>query len=304
MAKVFAKTENGILELCKSGTLFNYEGDKFRITKSGKPSPSDRGECKTDVYIEAENILDKTKREFKISIKQNNAEFLENKMTKERAIQIFGKEFSDIIKKSIGKLKEHFEKEELVFYQQKGNTQAKSIKIGWRFELFLTKQGSKSELMLLSEKQKLDVLAGTNLSAEKKNSLVLGDIIQNSGIANFILVVDETTKIGQNLDDYIQLLKPIENYSQENNIYFGCKAINYRADKKGSIKWEGDRSLSVFVEWTLIEGKILKGKLIHDRPLEVTSHQIGGNLTEILKKIGVSSSNFEALKKFIIDKNN
>lgn len=298
MSKVFVKTEKGILGLSKKGALFTYNGSQFRITKSGKPMPTDRGECKTDVYIEAENIRNNTKHEFKISIKQSNAHFLENKMTKERALQIFGKEFSEIIQKSILKLKTHFESEDLIFYEQKGNTQAKSIKMGWRFELFLIKQGNKSELMELTDIQKLDVFAGTNLSVEKKNSRVADEVIVNSGIANFVLVVDETIQLGNNLNEYIQLLKPIEEYAHETPIYFGCKALNYRASKKGRIKWEGDRSLCVFVDWSL-NGNKLQGKLIYSKPLEITGHQVGEQLSESLKTIGITDSNFEQLKKFI-----
>jgi hypothetical protein len=300
MAKIFSKTERGILSLCNPGTVFNYEDSKYRILKSGKPMPTSRGECKTDVYIEAENIVDKSKREFKISIKQKNAHFLENKLTKDRALQILGPKFSEIIKKSIENTKDSFVEEDLVIYEKKGPTQAKSIKMGWRFELFLLKQGNKSELMILTNEQKLDVFAGTNLSEEKKNSIVAGEIVENSGVANFVLVVDETVEIGVDLDQYFKQLKPIEIFSQENEVYFGCKAINYRADKKGKLKWEGDRSLSVFVDWSLSENKKLTGKLIFDTPLEKTGHQIGMHLSEILKEIDVKAENFNDLKKYVI----
>ncbi len=263
--------------------------------------PTSRGECKTDVYIEAENIVDNSKREFKISIKQKNAHFLENKLTKDRALQILGPKFSEIIQKSIEKTKDSFVEEDLVIYEKKGPTQAKSIKMGWRFELFLLKQGNKSDLMILTDEQKLDVFAGTNLSEEKKNSIVAGQIVQNSGVANFVLVVDETVKIGNDLDQYFKQLKPIEIFSQESEIYFGCKAVNYRADKKGNIKWEGDRALSVFVDWVLNNDKKLIGKLNFSKPLEMTGHQIGNKLSAVLQEIEIKSENFEDLKKIIVE---
>ncbi len=301
MAKSFSNTERSVLSLCKPGTLFTYNNSQYEIIKSGKPMPTDRGECKTDIYILAKKILDGTDIEFKISIKQYNAHFLENKMTFERAIQIFGEGARDIITKSIIQVKKYFEDESLVFFERKGQTQAKSIKLGWRFELFSRKQGDKSEIMLLTQKQKIDVFAGTNLSNEKKNSRVNGEIINNSGIANFMLIIGDTVNIAKNLDDYIEVLIPIEDYAAENEIYFGCKAINYRAGKSGNIKWEGDRSLSVFVDWVLKDNK-LKGTLIYNKPLEVTAHKVGHNLIEILHSLGITEKNFDELSKYFVVK--
>lgn len=296
MAKMFSKTEKCILALCKNKTTFLYNNDEYKIIKSGKPKPFNKGECKTDVYILAKNLKNNEEKEFKISIKQSNAHFLENKITLERALQILGENAKEIIQKSINNVKSFFEKENLIAFEKKGHTQAKSIKIGWRFELFLEKQGDKSALMELTQAQKIDVFAGTNLSDDKKNSKVNGEIIKNSGVANFILLIDDTN-ISDDLNLYMNHLRPIEQYASITNIYFGCKAINYRANKDGKIKWEGDRSLSVFVDWALSENK-LKGTLVYNKPLELTAHQVGKNLSQILYELKIDKDNFEDLKSF------
>ena len=64
------------------------------------------------------------------------------------------------------------------------------------------KQGDKSELILLTDKQKIDVYSGTNLSIDKKNSVVNGEVIQNSGVSNFVLVIDETSFVQKNINEY------------------------------------------------------------------------------------------------------
>lgn len=46
-------------------------------------------------------------KEFKISVKQNNADFLENKISLDRAIEILGSDAQSIIERSIAKNKEN-----------------------------------------------------------------------------------------------------------------------------------------------------------------------------------------------------
>lgn len=57
---------------------FTYEQANYSVLKCDKPTSS-KGECKTDVYVLAQDDLGNQK-EFKISVKQNNADFLEIKL--------------------------------------------------------------------------------------------------------------------------------------------------------------------------------------------------------------------------------
>ena len=88
MAKTFGVAEHRILNFFKEGTRFNYEGIDYTVQVSGKPTCA-KGEPKTDIYIQAINQRNISK-EFKISFKKENADFLENKTNAERAEQLLG----------------------------------------------------------------------------------------------------------------------------------------------------------------------------------------------------------------------
>lgn len=75
----FINTEHCVEKLFPVGTTFSFEGKKYQVALCGKPRPA-RGECKTDVYIKG-IASDGEAREIKISVKQKNADFLENKMS-------------------------------------------------------------------------------------------------------------------------------------------------------------------------------------------------------------------------------
>jgi hypothetical protein len=292
----YKDTEESILELFKESKEFIFEQDKYEITDIGKPRPDKgTGECKTDIYILTKNRSTCLPREFKISIKKTNADFLENKMSLERAIEFFGEDAKDVMIKSIKSIKESFFSDKLIYFKKHKRTDEKCLKIGWRFDLLDKKGGDKSGLLVLTDEQKVDVYSGSNTNIDKKNSIVNGSVVRNSGVANFILIVDDTD---EELDFYINNLKSIEEFAITQDIYFACKAINYRSKHD---KWDGDRSLSVFIKWSLVN-KILFAEFVMDKPLEVKANIIGYNIRDILNKLNISSENFIELKK-IIDKN-
>jgi hypothetical protein len=87
----------------------------------------------------------------------------------------------------------------------------------------------------------------------------------------------------------------IEDYASKQDIYFACKALNYRARPN---KWDGNRPLSVYIDWKLEEGK-LKAEFIMDRPLEKKGDEIGLNIQRILKELKIVSTNFNDLKDYL-----
>ena len=288
----FSQTESSLVKLFRDTGTFKFQGKDYTVLNVGKPSPS-QGECKTDVYIQGQD-RNRFKKEFKISIKQNNADFLENKMRLERAKEIFGMNAQRIIENSIASIKPAFESDQLVYVEKKGRTGAKSIKLGWKFELMNKQSGAKSGLMRLTDSQKVDIYAGTNLGASKTNSRVNNQIIQNSGIAEYML--ETTPSINQSTDFYMSKLVKIDNYVKNKNIYFACKALNYRAEGD---KWDGDRSLAVYVDWQLISNKLI-GKLVYSNPLSKRGNEIGENLRSILRRINISSNNFKDIEKYLV----
>lgn len=295
MSKTFSKTEVEIQEKFKPGTNFIFKQTLYTVLVSGKPSPS-KGECKTDIYILAED-QHKNTIEIKISVKQHNADFLENKMSLARAVQIFGEDAQSTIEKSILPLKQSFFNEFLVTFKQYGKTEAKTLKIGWKFELLNKISGDKSGLLQLSNDQKLNVYAGTNLTTDKKNSKVNGQEIVDSGIANYIFELEDG-KIYSS-QTIIDNLEDINDFVLGKNIYFACKAINYRVTAN---KWDGNRPLSVFVNWSIVNNK-LTAKVMFANPLGNTANDIGNNIRNLLKIFNVNNDNFHQLKNLLDDVN-
>ena len=146
MAKTFSLTERNILNICENGCTFSFEGDEYTIMESGKPrGQGSGGEPKTDIYILAECRKQNVNREFKVSFKQKNYDFLENKISLERALQILGPKAKEIIFESIQKIKSVFEEEFLIFLDKRGNTKKGSITLGWKFEFLKVLSGKSLE---------------------------------------------------------------------------------------------------------------------------------------------------------------
>lgn len=65
--------------------------------------------------------------------------------------------------------------------------------------------------------------------------------------------------------EVIDSLITIEDYVDANpTVYFACKALNYRTYHK---KYDGNRPLSVYVDWNVRDGK-LDPVLVYDNPLD------------------------------------
>ena len=60
--KSFSEIEEKIRNCFSTGSVFEKNGDDYKILRSGKPRPS-KGECKTDLYVEAIS-KEKKKKEF------------------------------------------------------------------------------------------------------------------------------------------------------------------------------------------------------------------------------------------------
>lgn len=101
----FGEAERRILGFMSEGTEFVFEGKEYTVVLSGKPTCR-KGEPKTDIYILAES--DEGDVEIKISYKKENADFIENKMSAERAEQLFGEDWIYIIEQSTTAIQDKF----------------------------------------------------------------------------------------------------------------------------------------------------------------------------------------------------
>lgn len=103
----------------------------------------------------------------------------------------------NISRKVLSKVLRSFDKNFERLQTEKG-----SITLGWKFELLNKSGGDLSGKMLLTDEQVVDVYAGSNLSPDKKNASVCGQIIRDSGVANYILM-DENVHSAQDVIDKI-----------------------------------------------------------------------------------------------------
>lgn len=276
----FGAAERRILEFMSKGTEFVFNGKGYTVMLSGKPT-CHKGEPKTDIYILAESCEDEV--EIKISYKKENADFIENKMSAERAEQLFGEDWIDIIEQSTTAIQDKFYERMLIYKNGFRRTEKGSITLGWKFELLNKSGGDLSGKMLLTDEQVVDVYAGSNLSPDKKNASVCGQIIRDSGVANYILM-DENVYSAQ---DVIDKMIPIREYVMMHpDIYFACKALNYRTFAE---KWDGNRPLSVQVNWDVLDNRLVP-ELVFDKPLIVKGNEVAERLIHYMRKLNIRTT--------------
>lgn len=276
----FGVAERRVLSYFREGVELNFKGEHYMVKEAGKPTCL-HGEPKTDIYVLLSN--GNHEEEVKISYKKENADFLENKTNSERAEQLFGPQWRDIIIESTSSISNKFLERVLVYKEGLGRTEKGAITLGWKFELLNKPGGNLSGLMNLSSQQVYDVYAGTNLSKDKRNAVVNGRAVRNSGVADFILMTDSVGSA----QEVIEKMIPIEKYIKVHpKIYFACKALNYRTFKR---KYDGDRPLSVQVEWKIVDGK-LTSDLVFDQPLEMNGEEMANRLLNCLRKLSIDTT--------------
>ena len=282
MTKTFSSAEKHIIALFQSGETFIFNDEEFTVQEADKPRVG-KGECKTDIYALSTNAFGEP-LELKISFKQDNADFLENKMSTERAQEIFGDAWQNVIRATTAKIKNSFEKSMLIYLEKHKRTEKGAITLGWKFEFVNKPNGKLSGLIVLTEDQVADVYAGTSLPANKRDALVNGREIHDSGVADYILIEDHEY---HSLQDVINTLQTIEHYEHANpNIYFACKALNYRTYKH---KYDGNRPLAVFVDWYITNGK-LDCSLRFDDPLNYRGTAAAEQLTYALDLLNIKTT--------------
>ena len=279
----FSQTETDIQNLFNIEEDITFNGTTYKVTTVAKPSSSS-GEPKTDVYVALQNDTDI--QEIKISIKQANADFIENKIKAERAEEYFGANWAEIIMQSTLNIRDKFEKKILIYKEKEGRVEKGCITLGWKFE-FLNKSGG--DLSGVIDVNLAEAYKGVSLDDDKKNAFVNGARINNSGIAEYLLLVDDIASYS-NGQDVIDALVLIDDYTIDNpTLYFACKALNYRS-LKNPAKWDGNRPLAVYIDWTVENGK-LKHEIKYDAPLTTKGNSVAIKLQESLSSLGIVNTN-------------
>ncbi|WP_370751339.1 hypothetical protein [Eubacterium sp.] len=137
--------------------------------------------------------------------------------------------------------------------------------------------------MKLTENQVIDVYAGSNLAEDKRDAMVNGKVIKNSGVANYLLMDENINSV----QDIIDKMIPIKDYVKMHpDIYFACKALNYRSFAK---KWDGNRPLSVQVNWSAKHNKLIP-ELSFDHPLTVKGNEVANRLIHYMKTLNIENT--------------
>jgi hypothetical protein len=274
----FGDAERNIQRLLEVGKTFVLLGEDYIIRKSGKPT-CPKGEPKTDIYVLAESRVS-TFLEIKVSFKKENADFIENKTNSERAELLLGPNWKELIIEATSSIASSFESKKLIYKVKGGRTEEGAITLGWKYELLNKSGGELSGVVDLTREQVIDVYAGTHLPEDKRDASVNGEIIENSGIANYILMNDNVSTT----QEVINSLITIDDYVDANpTVYFACKALNYRTYHN---KYDGNRPLSVYVDWNVSDGK-LDPVLIYDNPLDTKGNAVAEKLIRSMNEIGI-----------------
>lgn len=240
--------EQRIIKLFVHGETVMYNGVIHTIDFAIKPTYS-KGEGKTDIYIAFTNgeVL-------KISTKASTADFLENKCSKERALQIFNNDLSPLIN-AIDYLKDSFLTHQIYYPSQLGRVEANSYTMGWRMDIINRNTGTLTAPLKLSKTQRHEVLCGDSLTGSKCNPMINGVIVNDAGIANALLLHSENYNTAQ---EVIDALCDPDDYTDD--FYVSFRAVNYR---KNSDKIDGNRNLAVAIKWHSIDNP----EIIFNEPL-------------------------------------
>lgn len=279
--KDYIKLEEHIINTFLRDRLFTYRDKMYEVVTVGKPRPQGTGgECKTDVFIRAKEKESCDIEDIKISVKNKNKEFMGNKLKKEDVEAYFGPEWEDIVIDATTSLKEKFENRVLVYASGKHPTKPNSVTVGWKLEIADRPRALSVRIPLTDQQIRDYVYKGTNQTSEKKNSVVDGKIIPNSGVADYLI----TTSIEEikTADDVINQMELIEK-ADIGDTYLIFTANNYRTDVD---KADGSRYLAVRIEWVCRDNKMVP-EYHYDNPLQYTGEgDMAPYVKAVLKALG------------------
>ena len=280
----FGQAERNVCSLFKAGTEFCFDGCRYVTMFSDKPTIA-YGEPKTDIFIRARASDTKQIKDIKISYKKSNADFLENKITALRAAEIFGPQWAQILITATTSIANKFLDRPRIYLEDYRQTEAGSITLGWKFEFVRRAAGDLSGEIILDNMQRIDIYSGRMLPAEKRNARVNGEVIANSGVADYILNAD---CVGS-AQDAIDHLVRIDDFAPKQRIFFACKALNYRTLHIPP-KCDGNRPLAVQVEWFVNKAGKLDSRLDFSNPLTKKGYAMRDKLKDAMVKIGACST--------------
>ncbi|MCQ4087292.1 hypothetical protein [Saccharibacillus sp. JS10] len=265
MAQKYGKLEKRVLDLFEVGTSFEYENKTFKVLKSDKPRTS-KGEPKTDAYISIQEVITPSNIiNFKISCKlANENEFQENKIRAERAFEIWGSDWRETIKEAALNNANNFLNTQVFFPEGARKTKESMLTNGWKLEI-TNKYRALSHPLEFEDQQVRDIIyKGLTLDESKKHAKVHGEVIADSGVAEYILVC--TVEELASRKDVLEKMVLIDHYPIVQH-YIIFTANNLRILKKKS---DGNRPLAVQLLWQVdeLDDTKMKYRLNCEHPLD------------------------------------
>ena len=265
------ENENKVIEIFGRNKDFMYLGKRYQVVMVGKPRvQKGKGEPKTDVYL-LFRIDDEEDCEVKVTLKQKDFNFVENKVKMERFEMIVGEgngtEKATMIARNV--LQQDLDgilescKPEHECIRKSGEKPCTRYTLGYRLDITNKSNGKRSFPLGLTLEQKMEVFSGARLEERKRNAVVCGKVIENSGVANMLLEMDLTGN--ETPQEILGALRPLsdETLYDDYDLYGTLKAVNYYTNGK----YEHSRPLVLQVRY---DGEF-KPEVYIDRPLLVNS---------------------------------
>ena len=280
--KMYQEVESTIVDMLATGTHLTHDGREYVIVAGGKPM-SPHGEPKTDAYARAVsddgNVL-----EIKVSVKAGNADFFENKISAKRAAEIFGDDWSQMMRDATCKLYDVLTSRQLINKVGRGRIEPGSITLGWRCDILNKRSGDASVPFVTDVATKVEIITGSTLPADKRDAYVNGVVTPGSGVANLVFCADKG--MPSDVSELLEMcVSPVEYAEQMPDMYLAAKAVNYRMIKA---KCDGNRPLLVPVRWSAEDGR-MSAELRFDEPLEHGAWDMCSLLLATMRALGIET---------------
>lgn len=284
-------SEATILGLFPGEKVFGYHGHRYQVLVSGKPIPNPRygkrdakGEPKTDVYLLLRNLDTGHLRELKISHKKPTADFIENKLTYERMLQIFGngQAVDDVLHDAIRNMRPKVLGRSVYVPESRYLVQGGSYCLGYRLDIVLRHLGELSMPANMPDDAKLELITGSRLVQAKRDALVHNREITGAGVANAVLSIPVTPETGTT--EVLEGLQSAQAYASTLVPFFKLSAVNYRSERSNCERF---RLLLFRYEWEADTEGMLIAYLKDDMPLRHMSSEMAKRLVAVAREAGI-----------------
>nr|WP_181716424.1 hypothetical protein [Psychrobacter sp.]QJS05521.1 restriction nuclease [Psychrobacter sp.] len=289
--------ESHLVQLFNASKNLSWRNKNYSEIFACKPATQGSGgECKTDIYVSLRN-MGKEEDCIKITVKKADADFLVNKMTASDAEGLLGSNWSAILTESMKPIEQQFRTSKIIYISPKDDPKDMYFTLGWKLEITNKKRKLSSELKLSSNDIVNKVYRGTEQPERRKDALVDNVVIENSGIADYLL---EGNSIDfSDTQSVLDKLIDLSSYTPP-PVYLVFTANNYRVMAN---KADGKRTLAVAIEWSLSNGKLVP-EFILESPLKYQGEtHMMPSIKSALAQIGITTAtmNTELLKELDID---